>query len=485
MKTRPTTVVAALMMTALAAGPATAQNDVPTAQLLRHVDLSDFGTAEEWFRGHAKFGDLDNDGQPRDFIRYVNSQRMQAFAYDGEGGVELLWEYTAPIDLPNPVVRWFYQYALWDIDQDGETEVIGPFATERGFVELRILDAATGTLEAARLLPIANPTMDHRSRGQALKVLVANVRGLETPQDIVVQEERASNGDIWVLTDTLDLLWDTTGDASDKRRITASNVFAYDVDADGRDELVGSWLLDDDGTRLDRLTPAHWAGEDWYYDHVRRAVAADFLPESPGLEILYSHAYNEATLFGVADGAPVWRRDTLAQSPGIRAVGEFSNDNPGLEFVFYDPNDEIASIADMAGQPLSELGAVRNAYAIDWDGDRSVDELFACRNATLVRPDGGGMLELSTLYEAQARTPMAEDARLYGVAFDIVGDGREEIVIVDETEMLIFGASGEGPDDLASPWRDPRYRLAMANAVTDFFCDRSPWFDWRTLGQDQ
>ena len=489
MKTMPSFRLAAGMAAvgalALAAPPSEAQQALPAAELLQHVDLSGFGTADEWFRVHVKFGDLDNDGQPRDFIRYVNSNRMQAFRYDGAGAVELLWDYEAPIDLPDPVVRWMYQYALWDIDQDGETEVIGPFATERGFVELRVLDGATGAVEASRLLPILNPTLDHQSRGQTLKALIANVRGLDTPQDIVVLEERASNGDIWVLTDTLDLLWDTTGDAADKRRITASNVFAYDVDADGRDELVGSWLLDDDGTRLDRLTPAQWAAEDMYYDHIRRAVAADFLPDSPGTEILYSHAYNEATLFDLTGGTVVWRRDTLAQSPGIRVVGEFTADNPGLEFVFYEPDGGVSQLSNMAGEVLAELGSLRNAYTIDWDGDRTTDEVFACRDAVLVDPGSGATLELRALYEAQANDLIADDARLYGVAFDIIGDAREEIVIADETELLIFGAVGAAPADLASPWQDPRYRLAMANAVTDFFCDRSPWFDWRTIGQVQ
>ena len=468
--------------TALATSASADTGRLPEPQLLYRVDLSPFADSADYYRAHAQFGDLNNDGHPRDFIRFVNSNRMQAFAYDGADGVELLWEYEAPIDLPDPPNRYFFKYLIWDVDLDGETEVVGGFASESGQVEMRILDAATGAVERSLAMPIDNPWLSSPARALRLKVFIGNLRGLETPQDIVLLEERASNGDIWVFDADLNVIWDTLGDHDEKKTIYTHYPWLFDVDADGRDEIVGSWVLDDDGSRLARLTPWSWHAEDHYWDHIDIAMIDDFLPERPGLELIYSHEWLQAAMVDAATFEPIWSRPHDHADVMLYAVGEYDLENPGPELVVFEPDREASLILDVHGNLLAETDELRRGFNIDWDGDRSVDELFNARRGAVIDVMAGIEMRVRDAYRDHAADQQADGMRLYMHALDLVGDYREEVIAFDENEMLVFGASGEAPADLPSPWTDPAYRQAIANMTTDNHTDRLPRIDWQTMG---
>ncbi|NJO81584.1 MAG: hypothetical protein HC828_01665 [Blastochloris sp.] len=477
-------VIVALAIVLIAAqipGRVAAATTLPVPQLLQRIDLSSFAAPGAYFRASAQFGDLNNDGVSKDFIRYVNGRRMQAFTTTG-ASAQLLWEYEAPVVVPDPPDRYFYKYLVWDIDADGQTEVVGSFPGSSGFIELRVLDGATGIVERSLTTTIPNPVSSDRVREWRIKVTAANMRGLAQPQDIVVLTENNSNGEIYVYDDQLNLLWDTSGDGV--RRIYAHYPWVADLDGDGKDELVGTWIFDDDGTRLARLTPPAWEGQDFFYDHIDRAMIGDLDPNRPGIEIALSHEFLNAALLNAA-GAPYWSLPTTESDAKITAVGEFNNASSGVEIIYEDPARPAGrDTLDINGNDIlrhddTPTYQVRDGFHIDWDGDRSVDELFVPRNGAVFAPfnlQGSG----EDYYKANQVTPTLSGMRIYAYALDFRGDYREEIVVIDDDELLVYGAGGKGPLKQMSPWANPAYSLAIANQMSDNHPER-PWFNFREL----
>ncbi len=466
----------------LAASPVIAEG-LPAPELKLRVDLSSFAPEGAYFRGSsAHFGDLDGDGDHRDFVRHVNSNRMQAFRFTGEG-VELLWEYEAGFDLPLPSERYFYKYVIWDLDGDGTTELAGAFATESGKMEMRILDAATGKVERTTPLAIANPDTDHQNRALRMKTVIADLAGDGAPSELVLVDERNSDGDFHAFAADLSPLWSTVED--DSRIIPGHYPWAYDLDSDGRDEVIGRYAFGPDGSQGIRLTPELWEGKGDYYDHIDRAILADFLPDREGLELAVSYEWTHARVADPGSGEVIWESPGLHKDAKIIAAGEFFPDSPGMEIVvewaLTDDEKEIVVLSGAGAELLRGESTFSSGYVIDWDGDRSTDEVFETKYGNIVQVSSNTPTEIRDAYKTDAVTPHAEDMRLYTHAVDMLGDYREEIVALDENELLIYGAAGAAPADLPSPWDDPRYRIAVANQMSDNHSER-PFFDWRSIG---
>ena len=475
--------IAALPLLLTLGTAAAATPDLPEPELLLHVDLSPFAPEDAYFRGSsAHFGDLDNDGDPRDFIRHVNSNRMQAFRFTGDG-VELLWDYEAGFDLPLPSERYFYKYVIWDLDGDGRSEVAGAFATQDGQMEMRVLDAASGEIRHAAPLPIANPHSDHRNRALRMKVVVADLAGDGNPSELLLVDERNSDGDIHAFTADLAPLWDTRDDHSSI--IPAHYPWAFDLDGDGRDEVVGRFILSPDGTEIVRLTPEEWVGRGDHYEHIDRAILADILPDRPGLELAISYEWLHVAVVDPITGEDIWRSEGVHRDAKLLAVGEFVPESPGLEMIveWALTDDEKESVILSANGEELRRGekTFSSGYAMDWDGARETDEVFETKYGLIAVPATGAVLEIRDTYREDANSRHADDMRVYMHALDLVGDYREEVIVFDENEMLVYGAAGEAPAELDSPWNDPQYRLAVANQMSDNHSERQ-FFDWRTVG---
>ncbi|MCG8351712.1 MAG: hypothetical protein MI924_28420 [Chloroflexales bacterium] len=519
---------------------ASATTTLPQPVLLQQIDLRPFNqpdptdpaTPPDFYRASAQFGDLNNDGVYKDFIRYTNS-RLQAFTYAGDTSVTKLWEFNAPVSLPPAPERYFYKYTLWDVDRDNRTEVIGPFATSDGIV-VRIVDGATGAVERefsqfplhedGRTGKFPLPTSDDSEETLRIYATIANVRGSDVPQDIVVLTEEDSEGDIFVFTEKLNLLWHTAGDNATKEKIYAHYPWTGDIDGDGKDEFIGAWALDDDGTQMARLTPPAWEPADYYFDHLDRAFFGDFDPKRSGMEVLLSHEYVYAALYAAEDlsnptAQPLWIREDLPdpsedQRPGrnnrdgdakINAIGEFTVTGgipAGIEIayqreIYRDRDPEETGVFDITGNEPKTILRVDDGFHMDWDGDRTLDESFSARHGAVSVPwNNGELFEVEDFYYANggpALTPLPvpdlnrngkvdsnEDMRVYAYALDILGDYREEVVLIDNDEMAIYGAAGSGEGQYMSPWAHPTYQLAIANSAYDNHPERS-WFDWRTI----
>lgn len=443
------------------------------ARLITRLDFSSFGDPAAFNRSQFQFGDLDNDGKSRDFIRYTNSRIMQAFTWGGAGQPKLLWEFKNPLTLPQPPDRYHYKYVIWDIDGDAKTEIIGAFAAANGNIEVRILEGATGKIKHTFPTTIKNPTRDDPVQETRIKFAVGNLRGTGV-REILMLTEFDSMGDVWAFDSSLKLLWDTTDDNSRKTRIYGHFPWTGDINNDGKEEVISSFVRDGaTGKALFRTTPGFWAPADVFFDHLDRAFVGDLDPTRLGTEITTSYEFNEASLHD-NQGRVYWDQKGLENDSKLNAIGEFDAASAGTEFLALDPRDE--SVAQMYSAKGTKLGVVKltsvsfDGYQIDWDGDRRSDEVFQAGEGVIMQPSSQRGVVLRDLYAKDAKTPVKEAfpaGRIWGQALDITLDAREEAIVWDSDEMLIYGAPGKPARAYGSLWEHAEYRLAVANTSND------------------
>ena len=216
------------------------------ARFLRRFPIVEAG-------GLIAIGELAMTGEP-DFLVSVGARRQTAYRSDGE----ILWDHHDPD--ATGIASHNCLYPIYDIDGDGENEVIAVRRDESGYF-LCILEGKTGATKRRALMPPAIKIVDDPP---IINVQIANLRGLERPADIVFSHHYS---DITAFDDQLNLLWRKDLWADEGRtvecpppRAGAEARFSYgfghtpafaDLDGDGHDEaVVGATLIDHDGRFL-------------------------------------------------------------------------------------------------------------------------------------------------------------------------------------------------------------------------------------------
>lgn len=209
------------------------------------------------FGGDIRIGDLTGNGEV-DFLVYRSTGNMHdgggmkpsflgAFTIDGE----ILW-YTGrggdQPGRPGPV-------ALYDIDQDGSTEVIHFFVdqsvqsppTSFKNVIVQIRNGSNGDLKKQ-----ASPSELTQLSGSGAnwahqRILITNLKGNPSPQEFMIKL-----GDTVLAFDhNLKILWTYTCPWTEYSQCPAYIPSVGDIDNDGKDEINGGYfLLDDDGSIL-------------------------------------------------------------------------------------------------------------------------------------------------------------------------------------------------------------------------------------------
>lgn len=327
------------------------------------------------YGGDIRIGDLNGDGEAN-FLVY----RSQDDAHDG-GGMkpcfwgafthdgEILWQRGKGGEQPSrpgPV-------AIFDIDRDGISEVIT-------FAHLPNIDAPTGSLGDVEILIMAGSTgiIEQRTKpaifseiqGEGAnwvhqRILIANLRGLFSPQDFVIKLGTY----VLAFDNRLNLLWSYQHHWQEYSRVPAYVPAVGDVDNDGRDEVNGGYyLLDDNGTALwekmlsrhmDAVVVDYWdhptkkrafgsgfghildeqgniilkLGED-VVPHGQELRVAHFDDEVPGPQMMIRYNGHHPDVMLVNQEGEVVRQFQLNESPN----------NTGMEVVYWNGIDQPAML---------------------------------------------------------------------------------------------------------------------------------------------
>lgn len=345
-----------------------------------------------------------------------------------------------------------------DMDGDGEQEV----AYITGAGEIAILDGATGAPERT-LSPPRAPTA----------LAIANLRG-DGDREILLQFSQTEIAAISAADGSL--LWET----DEYRGIEHSPLRQTDLDGDGLDEVAGASIIDHDGTKMN----------DWdlggAYLSMDSIAVADVVPGGP-LEVVLAEQRGANSHTDMVNHERILFRALNPwnwEDPDKVTVGDFDPERPGLEILNRSSGgdgtarrgdeepyrNELAPwVLDAEGELLCKYyvndhkpewwtgHGIEEMAPIDWDGDETAEIAAKERHA-----EGAGAIinpitcEFQQVFEGQA-------VRLY--VADLVGDAREEVVVLDRRGFvrIIGNAAPNLNPAKPSPWSQQHYRRQKQN----------------------
>lgn len=434
------------------------KDGAPQASLYRRLPIPhQFLVAENEHRfgGDIRIGDLNGDRRC-DFLVYRSDHSgpsgpaiggfkpcfLGAFEMDGT----VLWSVggggTHPVR-PGSV-------AIHDIDGDGAAEVIcfwhrpndkakTDWQTLDDIV-VRIRDGKTGEvirqaapqeITSRRCQPEAKPGQPKLSMGRRTanwvhqRILVANLRGTDRPQDFVIKL-----GDTHVaLDDRLKVLWTYTTKWVEYSKCPAYIPAVGDIDGDGRDEVnSGYFLLDHDGKPLwkkrlgDHMDSVSITT--WDDGHVR-AICSGYgnVIDARGNAVL---SLGKAH---VPHGQEVRVANLRDDLPGPEMVIRHNGHAPDATLVSSETNQIVSrfvlntSPTNVGMEPVFWNGP--NKAALLYNGGWLWDLKTAKGNPLPdLPPPGGGEVHRMGFYHA--------------IPANLCGDDREELVLWDPTDTDVF-----------------------------------------------
>ncbi len=402
-------------------------------KLWRKISTPGFGSDR-----NIRWGDLNGDGK----LEMVIAQKLDSIdrgnyamiscltALDLEG--KILWQ----IGTPNPkstMVTADLAFQVHDIDDDGQAEVI----FTRDF-RLWIADGLTGKIKHSIPTPKARRSKAGRAtpleRIVGDSILFCNLSG-EKPQEIVLKDRYRN---IWVFDHKLQLLWSHSCN-------TGHYPAAYDIDGDGRDELmVGYTLLDDDGSVLWELD---------LEDHADGIAIGNFDFNKEGKAQIALAAGDEGFILLDAEGN-ILQQHRLGHVQKL-SVANFRPELTGLEFLTINfwGNPGITAFCNSKGEILLTFEPVHYASAlppVNWRGDGT--ELAFLSG----HPREGGLLDgfgrRVVMFPDDGHPTLCSDA------LNLTGDERDELVVWDQEQIYIYTQDSSLPGDAVySPRRNPLY----------------------------
>lgn len=442
------------------------------AVLSKHIDLRPYKNVDSrGMVGYLYVGDLNGD-EKADFLYNVGLEYVRAFDHAGR----LMWEIRSPLagKVRGLGIRDAYHpklAAIFDFDNDAENEVaILTLTDERARTgTLSIVNGSDGKVEKSVALPF---------KGFRGVLAVGYMRGGKTPEIAVTGSDNCS----WVAVydSNLNLLWKK----SFPNEKLGHYLWFYDIDDDGKQELfVGKRLFDENGNEIWNLGDFVETG-----DHIDSLSCGDIIPENSGAEVVACGAmgifcYNNK-------GKLLWkhesreRADALIHNPQTVLVGEFDRERAGLEIRvqmkppgygrgLY-PLSTQEWLLDCHGKVLfsAKLPNWQGRWQIDWDGDRSEDEILLACGAVARWEDGNfrilsygpfGLKEKKPEDPRHTQRPTSYAYEFDAIPMDIIGDPREEIIFWDDDEIVIVKNATPLKGDIPSLRDETGYKLRYAN----------------------
>jgi hypothetical protein len=416
----------------------------PKPVVWKKIETEGFGVGR-----NLRFGDLDNDGVIDVLIGQVihhgpkdrNSELscLTAMTFDGKK----LWQIGKP-DPWKDLLTNDVGFQIHDIDRDGKNEVVYCMN-----FEIIVADGATGTTKYKAPMPLTPGGRPYKSVYNIFPrilgdcIYFCDLRGTGYDSDIIIKDRYRY---LWALNDKLELLWQAECN-------TGHYPYAYDVDGDGKDELMmGYTLFDDKGDKL-------WTLDSSMSDHADGVAIVKFKPD---LDLRLLCAASDEGIFFTDMKGNILKHHYIGhvQNP---AVANFRDDLPGLETVTINfwRNQGIIHYYDWDGNIYhsfepSQYGSM--CLPINWTG-RS--EEFFVHNPNV---NEGGM------YDGWGRkvVKFPDDGHpdMCNAVLDITGDSRDEVVVWDPHEIWVY-TQDDNPKEgtLYKPNRNPLYNYSNYQAT--------------------
>jgi hypothetical protein len=426
-----------------AAGPA-AGDKPPAVRLVSTIDVKDFGAET------VRIGDLNGDGAPDLlFVQSIRSTREITCLTATTIAGETLWQTGKP-SLDHGQIYSDLPVQVYDWDRDGANEVLhvrqaryaepphdGTSPRERasryeGDATMVVLDASTGREKATFSLPA--PADD--------SFLFADLTGRGRREDLVVKDRYWN---IWGIAHDGKVLWQWAGSVGHFPAVC-------DADGDGRDEVfTGFTLIDHDGKVI--------------FDKDPRGHHADACSVARPCDGKWRLLFGNAGIHCLgASGETLWEHN-LGEAQHVVA-GRFLTDSE-MQFMVVDRTpvpthrrDEnawaILYLYDIDGKELWHRQQEKGAWAIAttkayWFGH----EAPACvlvygqgpGRPAVIYNGKGDIVDTLPLSYAPSRTDADRRAEYYGLAADVWGDNRDEVIL--------FGSRGACVYANARPLEDP------------------------------
>jgi len=372
---------------------------------MKDIDFKiSFNISEAGSFCHLRPGDIDGDGRlelvfakPASVsdTRYFASAVAGLTAYSIEG--ELLWqvgdvtgdEKGSGDDLPLQV---------YDIDKDGKNEVI---AVMDG--NLLILDGKTA--EVKKQIPLPDPNIGG-------SIIIADLEGTGYAQNIIIKNKLSH---LWALDVNLNILWDAEGN------IGLAPV-AYDINGDGKDEIIAGYnVFSSTGELL-------WKAEGVSHA-VSSAVACLHNSDEP-VVIMYGPsvwAYSK-------EGQLLWEIPEAAENI---VLGSFRDHIESEEIFILDNMALFDSNGHFLYQKNENVYLPAPCYNFDGTGNIYI---VGHRQEDIV----------TTVYDGYMRAVYTLPTFGNIACFDILGDGKSQILIYNNDTLDIYSDS---PVDFSQPQR--------------------------------
>lgn len=377
------------------------RDSVPAMKVWKKISTPGFGVGR-----NIRFGDLNNDGHTDILIGQVmnlgpqdaNSELscLTAMTLDGK----MLWQTGAP-DPWKTYLTSDVAFQIHDLDNDGKTEVI--YCMNR---EIIVAEGSTGKVKYKKPTP-------ENILGDCL--YFCDLRGTRYDRDIIIKDRYQH---VWALDDQLNILWN-------RKLNTGHYPYAYDIDHDGKDELViGYSMLDDDGSIM-------WTHDKTLDEHADGVAVVKYRENAD--PVVLCAASDEGMLFLNGRGDMLkHHRIGHAQNP---VVANFRDDLPGLETISINfwGNQGIIHFYDADGNIYHDFEP--NQYGsmllpLNWTGK---SEEFFIHNANV---DEGG------IFDGWGRKVLEfpDDGHpdMCNAVLNVTGDARDEIVVWDPNAIWIY-----------------------------------------------
>ncbi|MEM6634161.1 MAG: hypothetical protein AAF694_31075 [Bacteroidota bacterium] len=393
------------------------------------------------FGGDIRVGDLENNGKLGVVVyRTANSveggasQPSFLAALNLKG--EILWQKGTGGEQPNrpgPV-------AIHDIDADGNNEVICLFAHAPELVtpfsmqgvSLKIYDSESGREERSIDSPLLQQASGKGPNWVHQRILIANLRGLATPQDFIIKLGKT----IYAFDHTLSLLWTYYNPNDVYQNCPAYIPAVGDVDNDGKDEINGGYYLLDDtgkvlwerklGKNMDCVLIDYWDN-----DSLKRAICSGY----------------GFVLDAQGDTVIQLGKELIPHGQELR-IGDFDREYKGREMmVRYKGHKPDIHLIGQKGHlirsfQLNDSPNHTGMEVVQWQGRRKAAYLY--NGGTLWNGTGKRVCQFAEL-NAQPKGDKRQ-GWYHCIAVDIAGDAGEEIVLYNpwEASIFIYSASRKG-----------------------------------------